>query len=394
MAVGETLKSVAILGSTGSIGSQAVEVAGLLSDSITVEALTANSNGRLLGEQAERLKPGRVALSDLAAAKEFEGAFKAMGIDFYGGPGALGALLQEGTYDLVLNSIVGFAGLAPTLKVLELGIPLALANKESLVAGGRLVMEASRKNKAPVIPVDSEHSAIFQCLKGEDLSKLRRVILTASGGPFRDSPYDELAKVTVKAALEHPTWSMGPKVTVDSATLMNKGFEVLEAHHLFGVGLENVEVVIHPQSVIHSMVEMVDGSVLAHLGVPDMRIPIQYALTHPDRAPSPARFLSLTEYGNLSFEEVDETQYPCLALALHAGRLGGTYAAALNAANEEAVRAFLTERIGFTDIAVVVERVIEEHNSLDGDTLDEVVEADREARVLALKAIFDIEGRR
>jgi len=366
----------------------------LLADSISVEALTANRNGRLLVEQAELLKPKRVALSDPEAAREFEGAFRGMGIDFYGGPDGIEKLLQDSACDLVLNSIVGFAGLVPTLRVLELGIPLALANKESLVAGGRLVMEASRTNEAPVIPVDSEHSAIFQCLKGEDLSKLHRIILTASGGPFRDTPQDELVKVTVKAALAHPTWSMGPKVTVDSATLMNKGLEVLEAHHLFGIGLDDVEVILHPESVIHSMVEMVDGSVLAHLGVPDMRIPVQYAFTHPDRAPNPARFLSLSEYGNLSFEEVDDERFPCIAIAYQAGRLGGTCAAALNAANEEAVGAFLSGKIGFMDIPKVVERVIEGHAVLDGDTLDEVVEADGEARGLALKVIRDIEGYR
>ena len=386
------MKNVAILGSTGSIGAQAVEVAVLLADSINVGALTANSNGRLLVEQADLLKPDRVALSDSKAAGEFEGAFKEMGIEFYGGPDGIEKLLRDGAYDLVLNSIVGFAGLAPTLNVLEQGIPLALANKESLVAGGRLVMEASRKNDAPVIPVDSEHSAIFQCLKGEDLSKLRRIILTASGGPFRDTPYDELEKVTVKAALAHPTWSMGPKVTVDSATLMNKGLEVLEAHHLFGVGLDDVEVVVHPQSVMHSMVEMVDGSVLAHLGVPDMRIPIQYALTHPDRAPNPACYLSLTEGGTLTFRELDDERFPCISLAYHAGRLGGTYTTALNAANEEAVSAFLSERIGFMDIPAVVEQVLEKHKAFDGDTMEEIVTADGDARDTAREFIAGLEG--
>ena len=387
------MKSVAILGSTGSIGVQAVEVAALLADSITVEALSANSNGRLLVEQAELLRPKRAALVDPDAAGEFGGAFKGMGIDFYGGADGVEKLLEDSTFDLVLNSIVGFAGFMPTLKVLEQGIPLALANKESLVAGGRLVMDASRKNKAPVIPVDSEHSAIFQCLKGEDLSKLRRIILTASGGPFRDTPLEELAEVRVKTALAHPTWSMGPKVTVDSATLMNKGLEVLEAHHLFGVGLDEMEVIIHPQSIVHSMVEMVDGSVLAHLGVPDMRIPIQYAFTHPDRAPGPASFLSLSEHRNLSFEEVDDVRFPCIAIAYHAGRMGGTCTAALNAANEEAVGAFLTARIGFMDIPVVVERAIEGHTVLDGDTLDEIVAADGEARRLAHEVIAGLEGR-
>jgi 1-deoxy-D-xylulose-5-phosphate reductoisomerase len=387
------LKNIAILGSTGSIGAQAVEVAALLADSVDVGALTANRNGRLLFEQAQLLKPNHVALSDSEAAGTFEGSFREMGIEFYGGPDGIERLLQEGAYDLVLNSIVGFAGLKSTLNVLELGIPLALANKESLVAGGRLVMGSSQRNGAPVIPVDSEHSAIFQCLKGENPSELRRIILTASGGPFRDTPYDELEKVTVKAALAHPTWSMGPKVTVDSATLMNKGLEVLEAHHLFGIGLDDIEVVVHPQSVVHSMVEMVDGSVLAHLGVPDMRIPIQYALTHPERAPNPARYLSLTESGGLTFEQVDDERFPCIALAYHAGRLGGTYTTALNAANEEAVSAFLSERIGFMDIPAVVKQVLEKHAALDGDTLEEIVTADGDARDLAREFISEIEGR-
>ena len=386
------MKSVAILGSTGSIGVQAIEVCELLSDFIQIEALAAGSNGRLLLEQADGLGPKRVALSDPEAAKDFAAAFKEMGVDFYGGQEGLLRLLEEGAYDLVLNSIVGFAGLAPTLKVLELGIPLALANKESLVAGGRLVMESSQKNEAPIIPVDSEHSAIFQCLKGEDLSDVRRIILTASGGPFRDMPYDELEKVTIESTLEHPTWSMGPKVTVDSATLMNKGLEVLEAHHLFGVGLDDVEVIVHPESIIHSMVEMVDGSVLAQLGVPDMRTPIQYALTHPGRVPNPTCHLSLTEGRKLSFEDVDDERFPCIALAYHAGRLGGTYATALNAANEEAVGAFLSGKIGFMDIPIVVERVIERHAALDGDTFDEIVEADGEARSLASEIITGLEG--
>jgi 1-deoxy-D-xylulose-5-phosphate reductoisomerase len=227
----------------------------------------------------------------------------------------------------------------------------------------------------------------------QDPSEIRRIILTASGGPFRDTPYDELVKVTVKAALEHPTWSMGPKVTVDSATLMNKGLEVLEAHHLFGVGLDDVEVIIHPESIIHSMVEMVDGSVLAQLGVPDMRTPIQYALTHPDRVPNPACYLSLTEGGHLSFKEVDDERFQCIALAYQAGRLGGTYSAALNAANEEAVSAFLSERMGFMDIPTVVESVLERHAATDGDTFNEIVEADGEARGLAREIIAGLGGR-
>jgi len=387
------LRKIAILGSTGSIGTQAVEVAQRLSGSLSVEALSAHSNGELLLEQSSSLRPDNVCMSDPDAALTFRDRFADLGIDFFAGTAGLDDMLDRGSCELVLNALVGFAGLAPTLKVLEKGTTLALANKESLVAGGRLVMEASRENNALVLPVDSEHSAIFQCLAGQDRASLRRILLTASGGPFRDLPVEALGQVTVEDALAHPTWKMGPKVTIDSATLMNKGLEVLEAYHLFGVDLDQVEVVMHPESVIHSMVEMVDGSVLAQLGVPDMRIPIQYALTYPERAASPAGFLSLVEYGSLTFREIDRRRFPCVELAYLAGRAGKTYPAAMNAANEEAVAAFLTGRLRFTDIPAVIEGVLEEHVSLSDDSLEELVGADGQAREDARRIIGDLEVR-
>ena len=384
------MKSIAILGSTGSIGTQAIDVVSRL-DSVSVAALTAHSNGELLARQVRATGARRAALSDGEAASRFAPAFKDMGVELLAGPQGVLEVIRGGDFDQVLNSIVGFAGLAPTLEILERGIGLALANKESLVAGGKLVMEAARQSGVEMIPVDSEHSAIFQCLTGEERAGLGRIILTASGGPFREAPRD-LSSVTAQEALAHPTWSMGPKVTIDSATLMNKGLEVLEAHHLFSVELDEVDVIIHPQSIIHSMVEMVDGSVLAHLGVPDMRIPIQYALTYPARAQCPARFLSLAGVGTLTFDEVDAKRFPCLGLAYEAGRMGKTYAAAMNAANEEAVAAFLAGRIRFTGIAVVVEEVLETHKPLPASGLEEITEAESRARSSARELIGRLEA--
>jgi 1-deoxy-D-xylulose-5-phosphate reductoisomerase len=383
------LKEIAILGSTGSIGAQAIEVAFGL-EPVSITALSAHSNGELLAGQARATGARRVALSDTRAAQRFAGIFDEMGVELLAGPGGVLELIGAGQYDLVLNSIVGSAGLAPTLAALQRGMPLALANKESLVAGGNLVMRAARQNGVQIIPVDSEHSAIFQCLKGEDAAGLRRIILTASGGPFREAPAD-LSGVTVADALAHPTWSMGRKITIDSATLMNKGLEVLEAHHLFSVGLGEVDVMVHPQSIVHSMVEMVDGSVLAHLGVPDMRIPIQYSLTYPERAEGPASPLSLAEVGSLSFAEVDTGRFPCLRLAYEAGRGGRTYPAAMNAANEEAVAAFLAGRLKFPGIAAVVEKVMDGHEPLSGESLEEIVEAEGAARAAAREVIDETE---
>lgn len=387
------MRKVAILGSTGSIGTQAIEVAGYLEGRLEVAALSAHRNGPLLAEQARALGVGLACLSDRDAAAEHEGLFTASGIELLSGPEGVLELIERGGCKLVLNAMVGTAGLPATLAVLENGGTLALANKESLVAGGRLVMDACREWGASIIPVDSEHSAIFQCLRGEDPAGLKRVILTASGGPFYTEPAD-LGSVTVEQTMAHPTWRMGRKVTVDSATLMNKGLEVLEAHHLFGVSLDDIEVVIHRQSIVHSMVEMADGSVLAQLGVPDMRIPIQYALTFPDRVPGPTPRLSLAREADLTFGPVDIERFPCLAFAVQAGRTGGTAPAAMNAANEEAVEAFLSGRIGFTGIPEVVERVMDAREKLKGESIDEVLMADEAARELARDKIARLEGSR
>jgi len=384
------LKEIAILGSTGSIGTQAIEVASNL-ESISITALCARSNGGLLAWQAQEVGARRAALSDPEAALNFADDFKEIGVELHSGPQGVLDMIGAAPYDLVLNAIVGSVGLGPTLAVLDGGITLALANKESLVAGGELVMDAARQNNVDIIPVDSEHSAVFQCLKGEDAAGVRRIILTGSGGPFREGP-DDLSGVTVAEALAHPTWSMGPKVTIDSATLMNKGLEVLEAHHLFSVGLDEVDVVIHPRSVVHSMVEMTDGSVLAHLGVPDMRIPIQYSLTYPERAECPARYLSVADYQELTFADVDRGRFPCLGLAYEAGRNGATFPAAMNAANEEAVAAFLAKRLKFTGISAVVERVLECHEPLPGGGLEEIMEAEESARASAREYITSLEN--
>ncbi|MFH1151240.1 MAG: 1-deoxy-D-xylulose-5-phosphate reductoisomerase [Actinomycetota bacterium] len=373
---------VAILGSTGSIGTQAIEVAGALSDRLEVTALSAHRNGPLLSNQARALGAGLACLSDPEAAGRYAGLFAEAGVELLSGPEGVLELIGRAGCDLVLNAMVGTAGLPATLAVCEAGGTLALANKESLVAGGRLVMDASRRAGTGIIPVDSEHSAIFQCLRGEEPAGLRRIILTASGGPFHEEPTD-LATVTVEQTMAHPTWRMGRKVTVDSATLMNKGLEVLEAHHLFGVPLDDIEVIVHRQSIVHSMVEMADGSVLAQLGVPDMRIPIQYALTFPERVPGPAPRLDLAAEADLTFGPVDVERFPCLALAVEAGRAGGTAPAAMNAANEEAVEAFLSGRIGFTGIPGVVAAVMDARERLEGESIEDVLNADRAARVLA-----------
>jgi 1-deoxy-D-xylulose-5-phosphate reductoisomerase len=387
----EQPKKIAILGSTGSIGTQAVDVAARLGGRISVEALTAHGNGGLLLEQATGLGARVVCMTHPDAAAEYSADFRDRGIEFHEGTEGLRELLGARKYDLVLNALVGVAGLPATLQVLDAGIALALANKESLVAGGPLVMQAARESGALLIPVDSEHSAIFQCLRGERRQDLKRIILTASGGPFVDLTAAELAGVSVDRALAHPTWKMGRKVTIDSSTLMNKGLEVLEARYLFDVELDMIEVLLHRESVIHSMTEMVDGSVLAQLGVPDMRTPIQYAMTFPERAAGQAQSLSLAGYGSLTFGGVDTGRFPCLELAYSAGREGATFPAAMNAADEEAVAAFLEGRISFTGIPEVIERVLDGHSPLPGETLEEVIEADARARELA-RLIIDRPG--
>ncbi len=376
------LNPLVVLGATGSIGLQTLEVADRLE--IEVAALAANRASDEFAELANRYPDAALAVAGAtgeardALASRFGGR-----IDF--GADAVAALASR-TAATVVNGIVGAAGLLPSVVALEAGNRLALANKESLVAGGPIVIEAARKGGGEIVPVDSEHSALWQALVGERREDVRRLILTASGGPFRGRGRDDLAGVTVEEALAHPTWDMGPKITIDSATLMNKALEVIEAHYLFGVDYDDIDVVVHPQSIVHSLVEYTDGSVIAQLGEPDMRVPIQYAITYPERAPAPVPDLALGGRA-LTFETPDREAFPCLELGFEAGRRGGSAPAVLNAADEVAVAAFLEGRIGFLDIARVAERTLDAVPQHDLVDVDEVVAVDGEARDAAGRVI-------
>ncbi len=374
---------VVILGSTGSIGRQALDVAAAHADSIEVVALAAHSSAELLAEQAHRFGVTQVALSDEAAAARAS----LMLPDAYVGSGAeaVVALAELEDADLVLNALVGAAGLRATMTTLAADKTLALANKESLVVGGELVMATVKPGQ--MLPVDSEHSAIFQCLVGEDDRDVSRIWLTASGGPFRGWSREQLERVTAADALAHPTWTMGPKITVDSSTLMNKGLEAIEAHHLFGVSLDDIRIVVHPQSCIHSMVEYRDGSVKAHLGATDMRIPIQYAFSHPRRWDSPTTPVDFAQLARLDFAEPDIETFRCLAIALDAGRAGGTAPAVMNAANEIAVAAFLAGEARFFDIEETVASALAAHAIEPLHSIEQVEAADAWARRFARRAL-------
>lgn len=356
-------RKVVILGSTGSIGRQALDVIDAHRDLLEVVGLAARTSEQELAEQASTRPGVKTALGE---------------------NGALELATMDGA-DIVLNAIVGAAGLRASVAALEAGKTLALANKESLVAGGDLCRAVAEKSGATLIPVDSEHAAIAQCLEGHERGTVERIHLTASGGPFRER--QDLAGVTPDEALAHPTWSMGPKITIDSATLMNKGLEVIEAHFLFGFDYDHIDVVVHPESVVHGIVEFVDGSMLMQAGPTDMRIPIQAALTSPERIASGIAPLAPRSLGDLHFEPVDAERFPAVGLAYEAGRRGGTYPAALNAANEVAVRSFLDGDLGFTEIVEVVEEVLEQHPAMDASSLDGVLAADASARSLAERSI-------
>jgi len=375
-------RRLAILGSTGSIGAQALDVVSRADpDELRVVALSAGRDWEALTGQARRHGARRIALSDPdAAARAAEGW---TGGEVLGGPDGLVRLITECECDLVLNAIVGSAGLVPTVAALGEGIDLALANKESLVVGGELVTQLAQATGAMIIPVDSEHSALHQLLAGEPPGTVDRLILTASGGPFRGASATELQDVTVAQALAHPTWAMGGKITIDSATLMNKGLEVIEAHHLFGTPYEQIQVVVHPQSIVHSLISLCDGATLAHLGYPDMRVPIAYALHHPDRVDVPVAPLDLAALGSLTFEPVDEETFSCLRLARAAAEAGGTAPCTLNAANEVAVHAFLQGRLGFLDIAAVIEETLARLPARAVHSFDALGEADAQAREVA-----------
>ena len=381
------MTAVSLCGSTGSIGTQALDVVRAEPGRYEVAALGARSSVEALAAQAAEFRPRLVALADDSRAGELAGRLPA-GVELLAGPDALARIAgPEGGADVVLNAVVGFAGLPVTLAALEAGRRLALANKESLIAGGPVVQRARATPGAEIVPVDSEHCAIHQCLRAGRPAEVRRLVLTASGGPFRGRPAAELAAVTVDDALAHPTWAMGPKVTVDSSTLMNKGLEVIEAHELFGAPYDAIDVVVHPQSVVHSMVEWTDGATVAQLSTPDMRLPIGYALASPRRSAVAFGALDWAALGRLDFEPPDLATFPCLALAYRAGRAGGTAPAWLNAANEVAVAAFLEGRIPWSAIADVVKETLEAHDGTQASDLGVVLEADRRARARATLAL-------
>ncbi len=372
-------KTISILGSTGSIGRQTLDVVDGLG--IQVAALAAHSGVSRLEEQCRRFRPKLAVLADETAATDLKVRLAGTETKVLGGADALceAATLPEA--DTVLSSVVGMAGLKPTLAAIRERKRIALANKETLVCAGELVMTEAARYGAELLPVDSEHSAIFQCLMGvRDRAQVRRLILTASGGPFFGMKTEDLRKVTRVEALRHPNWTMGPKITVDCATLMNKGLEVIEAMRLYSLPLEQVDVVVHRQSVIHSMVELQDGAVMAQLGAPDMRLPIQLALTYPDRLPSPAPALDLLDCGPLTFDPPDEQAFPCLALARRAAKLGGTACAVLNGANEAAVALFLEDRLDFYGISDAVARALDDTPRIAAPSLEQLLEADQTAR--------------
>ncbi len=380
-AAGQPPVTVAVLGSTGSIGTQALEVAAAAPDRLRVVALGAQRSVGLLAEQARAVRPAVVAIGDAALAGELARQVPP-GTEVLAGADGLAAAATLA--DVVVNGVVGFAGLTVTLAALEAGRRLALANKESIIAGGPVVARVRATPGAELIPVDSEHCALHQCLRAGRPGDVARLLLTASGGPFRGRSAAELAGVGVDEALAHPTWTMGPKITVDSSTLMNKGLEVIEAHELFGIGYDAIDVVVHPQSVVHSMVEFADGAVVAQLSLPDMRLPIGYALTYPDRLPVPFGAVDWAEVRRLDFEPPDRAAFPCLDLAFQAGRAGDLAPAWLNAANEVAVAAFLEGRIGWASIAGVVDAVLSSYDAPPpgpgGRAVEDVLEADAAAR--------------
>jgi 1-deoxy-D-xylulose-5-phosphate reductoisomerase len=377
------MKRLLILGSTGSIGTQALDVVARAPEAFEVVGLSAGAAYEPLIEQARAYGVRRIALSDPDAAARAGEAWT--GGEVLGGPEGLVELVANSDADLVLNAIVGSAGLGPTIVALTEGIDLALANKESLVVGGELVTALAEATGAQIIPVDSEHSALYQLIAAEHgrAGTIDKLVLTASGGPFRGRSRAELEGVTVEEALKHPTWAMGGKITIDSATLMNKGLEVIEAHHLFGTPYDGIDVVVHPQSIVHALVTLCDGAALAHLGHPDMRVPIAYALRHPDRVDVPVPLLDLTEIGSLTFEPPDEDAFPCLAIARKAAEAGGTGPCVLNAANEVAVHAFLGGRLPFMGIPAVIDATLERVGAATVHGFDSLYQADAEARTVA-----------
>src|SRR6267378_176898 len=389
-----SVRGISILGSTGSIGCNTLRVIEALgSEQFRIVALAAGRNIGKLVDQILRFRPELVSVKDEESAEELRAELQQRGISRPRIALGVDGLVEVATHDqadCVVSATVGAVGFVPTLRALEAGKRVALANKETLVMAGELMTQAARASGAELLPVDSEHNALHQCLRGEKGSEVRRIILTASGGPFRTKTKTQMQESSVSEALRHPTWSMGAKITIDSATLMNKGLEVIEAHWLFGFDADEISIVVHPESVVHSMIELVDGSVIAQMGVTDMRHAIQYALTYPDRYSSELPPLDLAALSTLHFEPPDLDRFPCIPLAYRALRTGGTLPAAMNAANEEAVQAFITEQVSFADIPEIIKRVMDEHRTSDVKDLDAVVDADRFARAAAQLAIAQL----
>ena len=376
------MKRLAILGSTGSIGTQTLDVVRNLPEEFSVEVLAANSNVEVFTRQIKEFRPKLAVLADEAAYKKLSEE-KFSGTELAGGRQAFIDAAAFGDSEIVLTGMSGFAGLEPTIKAINCGKNIALANKETLVVAGELITKLAENRGVKILPVDSEHGAFFQCLQGEDRRSIKKLLLTASGGPFRGKKFDDLRNVTVKDVLAHPTWNMGKKITVDSATLVNKGLEIIEAKFLYGVEYNQIQVVVHPQSIVHSMIEFCDGSIIAQLAAPDMRLPIQYALTYPQRLPSPIKPLDFWELKSLTFEKPDAETFLGLKFAYEAGKWGGTLPCAFNAANEVAVNAFLRGRIKFLDIYGVIDDVMWRRPVKQNPTLEDLIAEDLEARRLA-----------
>ena len=380
-------RGIAILGSTGSIGTQALEVILEHKNLSSIEVLTANNNCDLLIEQAKKHKPNTVVIVNQAKYNKVNSELSKLGIKVYSGQKSLEQIVESENINIVLTALVGYSGLIPTINAIKHGKKIALANKETLVVAGDLITKLSKKYGAPIYPVDSEHSAIFQCLVGENNNAIEKIYLTASGGPFRGKKAAELKTISKKQALKHPNWLMGAKITIDSATLMNKGLEVIEAKWLFNLSKEQIDVVVHPQSIIHSAVQFEDGSIKAQLGVPDMKLPIQYALGFPFRLKNNFRRFSFFDYPNLTFEKADEKTFRNLYLAYRAMEKGGNSACILNAANEIAVEAFLNDKIGFLNMSDLIDNCLEKITFVKSPTIEDYIETDQQTRLLANKLL-------
>lgn len=378
------MKKISILGSTGSIGTQTLEIARQHPKEFKIIGLTANSSIDLLERQIKEFKPLAAAVMDKEKADILKDK---IGIDIYSGIDGIIKVAKLNEADTVVNSLVGSIGIQPTYEAIRAGKNIALANKETLVAAGEIIMDEARKNNIRLMPIDSEHSAIFQCLNGENISDVRKITITCSGGPFRNFKKEQLASVRKEDALKHPTWNMGAKITIDSATLMNKGFEVIEAHWLYGIDYGKIEAVIHPQSIIHSLVEFKDNSVMAQLGMPDMKIPIQYALSYPIRLPNASKPLDLARIKSLEFRKPDFEAFPCLKYAYEAGKTGGSLPAVMNAANEIAVWAFLNDKIMFLEIPGIIRNAMDGHKLIKNPSLKEILEIDGKIKDGLRKAV-------